>query len=173
MPISCAHFQALASGTELEERNAEFGSGRGREDLSAAGTVDLHGKVTSFACAHANLLLSAGEKPQLRYKAKAKKKKSPDWLPLQGLQARGILMGKRLGRHSGGYCCWYIPPFWVDSWQCKAGRSQPASLSCCCACSMMQSLMDTAACAAAAVPHQTMSRLCDFCREQSKLQILR
>lgn len=70
MPVSCAHFQALVSGAGLAEGNAEFGPGRGRENLSAASTVVLHGKVTSFSCAQANLLLSAGEKSQLHYKAK-------------------------------------------------------------------------------------------------------
>ena len=47
MPVSCAHFQALVSGAGLAERNAEFGPGRGREDLSAASTVVLHRKVTA------------------------------------------------------------------------------------------------------------------------------
>lgn len=50
--------------------------------------------------------------------------------------------GKRLGRHPSAYSWEYIAPFWVDSWQCKAGLPQPALLW---ACSVVPSRVDTAA----------------------------
>lgn len=75
VPVSCAHFQALASGAGLAERNAEFGPGRGREDLSAQ---LLCAEGDQFSYARANLLLSAGGKPQLHNKRK-KKNRLPDF----------------------------------------------------------------------------------------------
>lgn len=71
-PRGCSGARLLhpSSGEWGKVRNAELEAGRGREDLPAASTVVLYGKVTSFSCAQANSLLSAGEKPQLHDREK-------------------------------------------------------------------------------------------------------
>lgn len=65
------HFPAPRSGAGLAERNVEFGLGGRREggSFSCQHSPCAH-RVTSFSCARANLLLPAGEKPQLHCKAK-------------------------------------------------------------------------------------------------------
>lgn len=71
-------------------------------------------------------------------------------------------MGKRPGRPSSAHSWGNIAPFWVDSWQGKAGLSQPAL---CLLCDAIEDGLSSSSCTSQQIPALGSG----FCHEQNEL----